>query len=144
MVSCTSSSTILTSSNTALVQTRGAPVCGSVRTAAVAQKQAAIETIKAGFDRYKIIDASSTNNVSVRSTAGSYHTTATARGNTYNAVTTYEPGIPIVSGRHEMSISIRMFHENEREAAQAIPAREILGPKWLELTKVGRIGTCAR
>jgi hypothetical protein len=45
---CAGTNTIRTSQNTAIVQASAAPVCGGIGAARVAQKQAAIETIKAG------------------------------------------------------------------------------------------------
>lgn len=142
LTACTSSNAVRTSANTAIVQTSAAPVCGGTGAARVAQKQAAIETIKAGFDRYIIVDAQSANNVGVMQTPGSFHTTGTLSGNTYNGTTTYQPGMPVVYGRHEQAFAIRMFRNGEPGAAQAIPAREALGPKWQEIVRSG-VNTCA-
>jgi hypothetical protein len=143
---CAASSTIRTSANTAIVQTDAAPVCGGRGAAEVAQKQAAIETLKAGFDRYIIGGASASSDVSVTQMPGSYQTTGTATfyGNTgyYSGNTTYVPGPTIVSGGHHQSFAIRMFHNGEPGASQAISARDTLGPKWQEIVKAGAIHTC--
>lgn len=143
LAACTSSNTVRTSANTAIVQTRAAPICGGTGAARVAEKQAAIETIKAGFDRYIIVDARSANNVQVTQMPGTFQTTGTLSGGFYSGTTTYKPGMSIVHGRHEQAFAIRMFRNGEPGAGQAIPARDVLGPKWQELVKAGNVYTCA-
>lgn len=140
---CTSSNTVRTSANTAIIQTSAAPVCGGAGAARAAQKQAAIETIKAGYDRYIIVDGRSANNVGVMQTPGTFHTTGVAHGGFYRGTTTYQPGVPIVYGSHDQAFAIYMFRNGEPGAHQAVPAREVLGEKWQEMVKAGRINTCA-
>jgi hypothetical protein len=121
-------------------------MCGSIGAAKVAEKQAAIETIKAGFDRYIITGAASDNSVGVTQMPGHYNTYGTANvyGNygTFNATTTYQPGPTIVYGSYDQAFAIKMFREGEAGANQAISAREILGPKWESIVKNG-IHVCA-
>src|SRR5690606_3689699 len=130
LAGCTSSDTIRTSANTAIVRTTAAPVCGGTGAARVAQKQAAIETIKAGFDRYIILDAASANNVQVVQGPGTYHHSGTMNRGFYSGTTTYQPGMPMVYGRHEQAFAVRMFRDGEPGAHHALSAREALGPKW--------------
>lgn len=139
---CTSSNTVRTSINTAIVQTSAAPVCGGAGAARVAQQQAAIETIKAGFDRYIIVDAANANNVQVVQGPGTFHTTGTVHGGYYSGTTTYQPGMPMIYGRHEQAFGVRMFRNGEPGSAQAIPARDVLGPKWQEKVKAGAVNSC--
>lgn len=143
LAACTSSDTIRTSANTAIVRTSAAPVCGGTGASRVAQKQAAIETIKADFDRYIIMDAASANNVQVVQGPGTYHHSGTYNRGFYSGTTTYQPGMPMVYGRHEQAFAIRMFRDGEPGAHQAVPARQVLGEKWPELVKAGKVDTCA-
>ncbi|MFT4167179.1 MAG: hypothetical protein QM650_18225 [Microlunatus sp.] len=143
LAACTSSSAVRTSANTAIVQTSAAPICGGTGAAKVAQLQAAIETIKAGYDRYIIVDARSANNVQMVQTPGSYKTTGYINDGYYSGTTTYQPGVPIIYGRHEQAFAIQMFHDGEPGAQRAIPARQTLGPKWREMVKSGKVNTCA-
>ncbi|WP_094538917.1 hypothetical protein [Brucella grignonensis] len=143
LAACTSSSAVRTSANTAIIQTSAAPVCGSTGAAKVAQMQAAIETIKAGYDRYIIVDARSANNVQMAQTPGSYKTSGYINNGHYSGTTTYQPGIPVIYGRHEQAFAIYMFRDGEAGAQRAIPARQTLGPKWQEMVKSGKINTCA-
>lgn len=138
---CTSSSVVRTSQNTAIIKTSAEPMCGSTGAARVAEKQAAIETIKAGFDRYIITGAGSSDNVSVTQLPGHYNTYGTANmyGNygTYSATTVYQPGPTIVSGSYDQSFAIRMFRDGEPGASQALSAKQTLGPKWELFVKNG-------
>jgi hypothetical protein len=111
----------------------------------VAEKQAAIETIKAGYDRYVITSGASQNNVTTTQMPGTFNTvgTASAYGNmgTYNATTTYTPGPIITSGTHDQALGVHMFKDGEPGSANAISAKETLGPKWQEIVKDG-VMTC--
>lgn len=113
----------------------------------VAEKQAAIETIKAGYDRYIIMGGQGANNVRTTQMPGTYQTTGTATmyGNygSYNATTTYSPGPVITSGSHDQTLVVRMFRDGEQGASNAISARSVLGPKWQDVVKNG-VFTCAR
>jgi hypothetical protein len=144
--SCASSSVIKTSADTAIIQSSAAPACGGVGAARVAQKQAAIETLKAGYDRYVIFNASASNDVRVSQMPGGYRTTGSASvyGNmaTFNANTRYVPGPVIVSGSHNQGLAVKMFKDGQPGAEQAISARETLGPKWETLVKAGSVHTC--
>lgn len=144
MSGCAGASAVRMSEREMLVQSSAAPACGGQGAAKVAQKQAAIETIRAGYDRYVITGAASANNVRSQVVAGSANTYGTANvyGNsaTFNSTTTYTPTV-VTTGRHEQSFAIHMFKEGETGASQAISARSILGPKWPEVVKKG-VFTC--
>jgi hypothetical protein len=139
---CAGTNTIRTSNDTAIVQASAAPVCGGIGAARVAQKQAAIETLRAGFDRYIIYDAASANNVQVAQMPGTYQTTGIVSGGFVSATTTYQPGPTIVAGSHDQAFAIKMFREGDPMAARAISARDTLGPKWQEAVKSGSLTTC--
>ncbi|WP_240539870.1 hypothetical protein [Salinarimonas soli] len=128
-----------------LIDAGAAPACGSQGAARVAAKTAAIETIRAGYDRYIIAGGAAQNNVSVSQMPGSYQTAGTmnyGRGyGSYNATTTYVPGPTIVAGSHDRQLSVVMFREGEPGAEQAIDAKSALGPEWQDLVKSG-VRTC--
>lgn len=146
LASCAASSTMRVSQNEMIIKTDAAPVCGSTGAARVAQKQAAIETIKAGYDRYVLVGQAANSNVNVTQMPGSYQTFGTAQmyGNTgtFQSNTVYNPGPTIVTGGHHQAIGVRMFREGEAGSQNAISARETLGPKWQEAVKKNVL-TCA-
>lgn len=141
LAGCAGASSVRTSANTALVQASAAPACGGQGAAKVAEKQAAIETIRAGYDRYVIVDAASANNVTARQLPGTYQTNASVYGNMVTAQTTYTPGPVIVSGSHDQAFAIRMFRDGDPGAEYAIPARDVLGKEWERIVRDG-VMTC--
>jgi hypothetical protein len=144
--SCAASSAMRVSQNEVIIKTRAAPICGDVGAMKVAQKQAAIETIKNGFDRYVIVGEQARDTTQVVQMPGSYQTlgTATYGGGfgSYSATTTYQPGPTLVTGGHHEDLGVRMFKTGDAGYEQAIDARSILGPKWAEIVKDGQF-TCA-
>jgi len=145
LCACAGAQVTRTSANTMLVDAGAAPACGSRGAARVASKSAAIETIRAGYDRYIITSGQAQNNVSVTQLPGQVQTTGVSTfgggSGTFNATSTYVPGPTIVSGSHDRSLSVIMFRHGESGAEQALDAREMLGPEWQEIVKTG-IRTC--
>lgn len=144
--SCAASSSMRTAQNEMIIKTRAAPICGDTGAMKVAEKQAAIETIKAGYDRYIIMGQAGQDTTRVVSMPGSYQTTGTATvyGNTgfYSGNTVYRPGPTFVTGGHGQDLAIHMFKDGEPGASNAISARSVLGPKWELIVKDG-VNTCA-
>ena len=134
---CATGQAVRTSANTMIVQTSAAAVCGGQGALAASQRLTAIETIRAGYDRYVITGGEAQNNVRVSQLPGSYNTEGTYGRGSYQATTTYQPGPTIVSGSHDQGLAIVMFHEGEPGAQQAVGAREVLGPDWEEKVKKG-------
>jgi hypothetical protein len=62
-------------------------------------------------------------------TATSYGNYAIASG---NSTTTYSGGHPIVGGSHNQGLMVKMFKEGDPVGANALSARDVLGPKWQE------------
>ncbi|UDL87757.1 hypothetical protein LGH82_21610 [Mesorhizobium sp. PAMC28654] len=132
---CASASTVQTSKDTAIVQSRAAPVCGGIGASKVAEKEAAIATLKAGFDSYIIFNGAAESSIAVLQGPGTYDTTAIASGSVINATTTYQPGLPIVVGHHGQSFAIKMFHQGDPGFESALSARTALGPDWEQQVK---------
>ncbi|MBA4785396.1 MAG: hypothetical protein H2046_06485 [Rhizobiales bacterium] len=141
LTSCVQSSAMRVSQNEAIIQTSAEAMCGATGALKAAEKQAAIETIKAGYDRYIITAASSANNVHATQMPGTYNTYGRVSSyggfGTVNATTTYTPGPIIYGGSHDQAVGVRMFAEGEPGASNAISARETLGPKWATIARDG-------
>ncbi|MEI3803168.1 hypothetical protein V6R85_01490 [Agrobacterium sp. CCNWLW32] len=146
LASCAASSSMRTAQNEMIIKTRAAPICGGDGALKVAGKQAAIETIKAGYDKYVILGQASQDTTRVVQMPGSYSTSGTMNvyGNTgfYNGTTTYNPGPTFVAGGHQQDVAVRMFKNGEPGSQNAISARDALGPKWKTIVKDG-VYTCA-
>jgi len=73
---CARGAAVRTSANTMIGQTSAAAVCGGQGALAASQRLAAIETIRAGYDRYIITGGEAQNNVRVSQMPGTYNTKA--------------------------------------------------------------------
>lgn len=147
---CAQSSTIPLSLDTIQITSTAAPVCGAVGAQKVALKQAAIETINRGYDKFIIVGGGYQNDVRVightpvvanttgSATAHRYGNTATAYG---QSRTTYSGGAPIVGGTHNQGLVVKMFKDGDPKGSQAVPARTTLGPKWAEMVQ-SKSATC--
>src|SRR3954462_9358073 len=65
LTGCARSSVMDLDSNTIQISTSAAPVCGQAGAQEVVTKQAAIETIRRGFDKYMIVGGGYENDVRV-------------------------------------------------------------------------------
>jgi hypothetical protein len=150
LLGCAGSSTMPVSQDTVVISSRAAPICGPEAAQKVAFRQAAVETIRRGYDRFLIIDGRYRNDVGVvgytpvtahttgYATATGYGNTATAYG---SATTTYSGGQPIIGGAHRQGLAVKMFREDDPAGKNALSARGELGPKWAEYVKSETI-TC--
>ena len=136
---CVQTSTMPLAADVVQITARAAPACGAEGAEKVAIKQAAIETLKAGYDRFIVVNGSSQNNIAVIGTtpvvANSYGTaTAYGSGNTASAygssTTTYSGGQPIFGGSRDQSLVVKMFRATDPQSANALDAKSILGPDW--------------
>lgn len=143
LAGCTSSETIQTSRDTALVQTSAAPICGGNGAARTAYKQAAIATIKAGYDSFIIMGGAASNNVRTVQMPGTYHTYGSMNSyGGFSADTTYSPGAVITAGSHDQSFQVKMFRRGQPGASDAIDAKNVLGKDW-QKTVTNGIHTCS-
>jgi hypothetical protein len=120
---CARSATIPLAQDTFQITTTAAPICGSAGAQKVAFRQAAVETIRRGYDRFIIVGGQ----------AG-----ATVVGTTPIVVQSLGAGGAIAYGgapmvSHGQGLVVKMFKENEPGVANALSARQTLGPKWQEL-----------
>lgn len=151
LAGCASSSVMDLDSSTVQISTRAAEVCGPQGAQRVATRQAALETLKHGFDRY-IVTAAKANSDSrfagftplVANTYGSgsisgYGNYATVNG---YSNTTFTGGQPIIVQHHNQDLIVRMFKADDPVGANAIDARSTLGPDWQKQLAKGPGVTC--
>jgi hypothetical protein len=144
---CAFTSVMPVAANTYQITASAAPACGAIGAEEVASRDAAIATIRYGFDSYVIVSGQAQDNVGVVGytpvtayTSGS----ATAYGNTAygQSTTTYSGGAPIIAGTHDQEIVVQMFHANDPGAQNAISAVATLGPNWQKIVNKGFPHTC--
>jgi hypothetical protein len=105
----------------ARIDVLAAPQCGGAGTARIAQKQAAIETIKDGFDRYEIVAVGVL--VKVPSTAN----------------LNYKIGPLTVSAARNQAFIIRQFKDGQLGSEKTTSAKKVLGPNWAKIVKDGAV-----
>src|SRR5215472_3425327 len=128
---CAGTSTVPLAQDTVQITARAAPVCGAVGAEKLALKQAAVETIRRGFDRFVVLNAQA---------SGTY------RGNAPVYVQSLGGGMYSASGGDAIiapnqGLVIKMFKDGDPQATNALPARETLGPDWQEQIKKDSV-TC--
>lgn len=109
MSGCVSTNATQLSANEVLITTEGALACGTGRTQEVAFSQAAVETLRRGFDGFVILDS--------------------ARGSDRYLAGFNEYG-PIYGGGYDQDFVVRMFRASDAGYGSAIDARGVLGPEW--------------
>lgn len=140
LAGCAGSQVTRTSANTVMIDVGAAPACGSRGAAKVAAKSAAIETIRAGYERYIITGAAARNNVRTIAGPTTAQTYGTYSGGYLNATTYYStPTFEV--GSHDRQLVVMMFNKGDSGFEQAIDARSALGPDWREAVKNG-VATC--
>jgi hypothetical protein len=89
----------------------------------MAVRQASVETIRRGYDRFIILAGQAGQSV-----VG--HTPVVVQGTGGGGFIAYG-GAPMVA--REQGIVIKMFREGDPAGSNAISARETLGPRWREI-----------
>jgi hypothetical protein len=144
---CAGSTTMPISQDTVMITSRAAPMCGPEGAQRVAVKQASVETIRRGYDRFVIMDAATRSDVGVVGytpvtayTTGS--ATATGYGTAYgSSTTTITGGQPIIAGSHRQGLLVKMFKDGDPAGGNALSARAELGPKWQQVVQEDTV-TC--
>ena len=137
LLACTSTSVIPVSQNQFILSTSAAPACGST----------AVETLKSGRERFIIVGANAGDNIRVVQTAptGAFtNSTYSASGSTIygQSNTTFTGGGPMVLGRYDQQLSVQTFNRGEPGFANAVDAKQVLGPDWQKKASTG-IKTCS-
>ena len=118
---CTKTSSIQLADDLVHVVTDTAPICGRSGAQEVAFEQAAVATIKYGYDRFLII---------------ADDTVALNTGSSQFYDTTFK------HTAYTQSFVIKMFSGADAQAQNAIDARTVLGPEWQEVVEAGGPTTC--
>jgi hypothetical protein len=125
--------------HTAEIAVSGAPICGDTGTQQVAYHDAALATLKAGYDGFIILGTGEGSDLAyIGSTPAVANTTYSPSGST----TVVSRGATFPLFRHKDQIVVRMFHTNDPGYQQAISGRRVLGPNWQEKLANGMPHTC--
>ena len=147
---CAKSSVIPITADTFQLTTGAAPVCGQVGAQSVAAKQAAVETVRRGYDKFIVVGGGYQNDTHVVGyTPVVANTSSTATGSIYGnnvnvngqSSTTVSGGSPIVGGTHNQGLVVKTFKNGDPAGANAVDARSSLGPDWQKSVESG-VNSC--
>jgi hypothetical protein len=144
LLGCARAGVMPLAQDTVQITSSAAPVCGNLRAQKVALQRAAVETIRRGYDRFIIVAGQSQSDIRVvgytpTTAQTSGVATATAHGRTVTAhgtaTTTVTGGQPIYGGSHQQGLIVKMFKDGDSAGANAVSARETLGPEWQDAVR---------
>lgn len=126
---CAGASTIPLAQDTVQITARAAPICGAVGAEKIAIRQAAVETIRRGYDRFIVLNAQA---------GGTY------AGSTPIVVQRLGGGMAMASGGTPMiapnqGLVVKMFKDSDPAASNALSARDTLGADWQDQVKKNTI-----
>lgn len=134
-IGCTSTNVTPVAANAFVVSTSAAMACGRQGAQRVAFNQAAVETIRRGYDKFVILGGQGGSDIRQVGTTPVYANTignGTIYGNTVYAsgTTTFSGGDPIYGGTHNQDFVVQVFRLDDPNGTNAIDARQQLGPDW--------------
>ncbi len=132
---CARISTTSVDENTIEITVHVATVCSERDAERLAQRHAAVETVRRGFDDYLVVGSVGGDHV-----AGD--APATARTTLYGSSgrTLFSEDAPLLA--HHRMLTIRMFRAGEGDSAAAVSARAVLGDEWEATAAKGAPSTC--
>ena len=141
IISCASTEVVQVSRNQAVISTSAAPVCGTEGALKVAQKMAAVATLRQGYKRFILSGVGSYSNVQINRVPSSYsYTTGTVNvyGNSgFGNFQTYTPTRTQISGRNHAEMQVLMLNQEDSGYQNALDAKEVLGSEWKKIVEKG-------
>ena len=135
MTACARTSTSLLDTDRIEIAVRVGTICDAANADRIARRQAAVETIRRGFDEYQVIGSVGGDHVA-------YDRPLTARTmlSGDRTGTFLSEDAPLLA-RHRV-LTIRMFHAGQDGSEEAVSARAVLGSDWETLATKGAPTTC--
>ena len=129
------------------ITTSAAQVCGHTGAEKVAINNAAVTTLKRGYDKFIVVGGRYANNTRVVGhtpiDTNTYGNTSIYGNTAYSGYTsTTTGGVPIYGGSHDQSMIIKMFKNGDPNGVRAIDARKFLGSDWQNEVRKGGAKTC--
>ena len=132
---CARMSTVPVDADTIEISVRVATICNARDADRLAHRQAAVETIRRGYEDFVVID-------SVGGDHMADHAPETARTHLYgiSAAPLLSEDAPLLA--HHRVLTVQMFHAGQGESATNVSARAVLGDDWEALVTKGAPTTC--
>ena len=135
LAGCARTSTAPVGEDTIEITVHVGTICDGRDAERLAQRHAAVETIRRGFDDYIVIGS-----------VGGDHTAAeapaTARTTLYGSSgrTLFSEDAPLLA--HHRVLTVRMFQAGEGNSTATVSARAVLGDEWDAVAAKGAPNTC--
>ena len=135
MAGCARTSTVPLDADTVEITVRVGTVCDGGDAERLARRQAAVETIRRGFEDYVVVD-------SVGGDHAAGEVSDTARTTLYGTGTRalFSEDTPLLA--HHRVLTVRMFPAGQGDSVASVSARALLGDDWEVLVAKGAPGTC--
>ena len=135
LIGCARSSTVPVGEDTIEITVYVGTICDARDAARLAQRHAAVETIRRGFDDYIVIGSAGGDHV-----AGDAPETArtTLFGGGGGAL--FSDDAPLLA--HHRVLTVRMLQAGEGDSAATVSARAVLGDEWEAVVAKGPSNTC--
>ena len=133
LAACARTSILQMTANTAEITVDAAPVCGDTGAQNIAYQDAAIATLRAGYDRFIIGYNAPSEEFSGAINSGfvTGNPSYIEGGSTTTALF-----------QHEDHIYVTMFQPGQPGYSQAVDARKVLGAQWQDKVKSGPPSSC--
>ena len=135
LAGCARTSTVALDADVIEIAVHVATVCDGRDADRIARRQAAVETLRRGYEDYVVIDAVGGDHVA-------NETSLTARTTLYGGSTRalFSQDAPLLA--HHRVLTIRMFSAGGGDSAASVSARAVLGDDWEALVTKGAPATC--
>ena len=134
LIGCARTSTVHVGEDTIEVTVHVGTICDARDAARLAQRHAAVETIRRGFDDYIVIGSVGGDHV-----AG--EAPETARTTLFGGGgTLFSEDAPLLA--HHRVLTVRMFQAGEGDSTATVSARAVLGDEWEAVVARGPSNTC--
>ena len=135
LIGCARTSTAPAGEDTIEITVHVATICDERDAERIAQRHAAVETVRRGFDDYIVIGSIGGDHVAEEAPA----TARTILSGDSGGMLLSEDA-PLLA--HHRMLTVRMFRAGEGDSAATVSARAVLGDEWEAIAAQGAPNTC--
>ena len=135
MAGCARTSTVPVDADTIEIAVQVGAICDGRDADRLARRQAAVETIRRGFEDYAVVESVGGDHV-----AGEAHASARTNLRGISTRALFSEDAPLLA--HHRVLTVRMFRAGQGDSAASVSARAVLGDDWESLVTGGAPATC--
>ena len=135
LTGCARTSTVPVGEDTIEITVHVATICDGRDAERLARRNAAVETIRRGFDDYIVIGSVGGDHMAEEEPATARTTLSGSSGRTL-----FSDDAPLLA--HHRVLTVRMFQAGAGDSAATVSARAVLGDEWEAVAAKGVPNTC--